>query len=237
MFALISTAVCASACAAATLPVYTCNKVSTPPAMDGTLHDDAWTHAMPVTLVDSPTGEPATKLTKARMCYDDRNLYVGFECTASQITATMTRRDDPIYQEDVVEIFVAPACDMGQHFEIVVSPRNVVFDADIHMSQDGKSPGPGTSFAWTCEGLRTAVHISGAPSKDSKVCTGWTAELSIPFAALGRATPKAGERWRGNLFRIDRAPAPEEYQSWSPTLIKPASFHVPPRFGTIFFAE
>jgi hypothetical protein len=37
-----------------------------------------------------------------------------------------------------------------------------------------------------------------------------------------------------NLYRIDRA-ARSEYLSWSPTLARPADFHVPTRFGTLRF--
>jgi hypothetical protein len=40
-----------------------------------------------------------------------------------------------------------------------------------------------------------------------------------------------------NLYRIDLSPEPVEFQSWSPTLVTPANFHVPERFGTITFVD
>ena len=222
MLAIITTTVCAAAGAVDALPVYTCHKVSIPPVIDGLLDDPAWAHAEPITFVCSETGKQATKSTTARMCYDDRNLYVAFDCKASRITATMTRRDDPVFNEDVVEIFVTPTCDMVRHFELVVSPRNVVFDADIVMAADGRSTGPGTSFAWNCEGLRTAARVRGTrcrPTAMPAPAGRWKCRFHLPRWAARPPSPASGGV--ETLFRIDRAPDPVEHQSWSPTMIAP----------------
>ena len=42
----------------------------------------------------------------------------------------MTNRDDPLYNEEVVEAFVAPE-DTHHYYEFNLSPRNVVFDSEI----------------------------------------------------------------------------------------------------------
>lgn len=222
--------------AATALPVYICPKVAVPPAIDGKLDDGAWTHAPVVTFVRSQDGKPATKLTKAWMCWDDENLYISFDCVDSDVWGTLTKRDDPIYGQEVVEFFLAPSCDLQRYYEFEVSPRNVIFDAII-VNTTGRAPDSSkTDVAWTCKDLRTAVIVDGTLDNRNDVDRGWTAEVAIPFASLDRAAPKPGERWRANLYRIDLSPPPIEFQAWSPTLIDPANFHVPARFGTVLFS-
>lgn len=215
-------------------PVYSCPKVDCAPTIDGKLDDAAWKLAPPVTLVMSCTGEPATKQTTARMCWDDKHLYIGFDCVDTDIFATLMNHDDPIYREEVVEAFINPSCDLTHYYEINVSPRNVVFDA--HIVNPGTGPSDETDFGWTCEGLRTAVAVDGTIDDRTDVDRGWSAEYAIPFAALKRNAPKPGERWRVNLYRIDLYPEPKEFQAWSPTLTPKPAFHVPTRFGTVFFS-
>lgn len=221
-------------CGASDLRIYDCPKVSTAPIIDGKVDDAAWQIAPPVTLVLSETGKPATKKTIARMCYDDANLYVGFEGEDTDIYGTYMKHDDPVYNEEVCEVFVSPACDLHHYFELNVSPRNVVFDATVYDPVAGHPTGA-TSHFWNCEGLRTAVYVDGTLDCRTDTDRGWSAEYAIPFAALGRSTPKPGERWRLNLYRIDLSPKPIEFQAWSPTLVTPAAYHVPDRFGTVFF--
>ena len=213
--------------------VYSCSKVDCPPVVDGKLDDPAWKIAPEMTLVMSCTGEPATKRTTARMCWDDDCLYIGFDCVDTDILATMTNRDDWIWREEVVEAFICPSCNLTQYYEINLSPLNTLFDA--YIVNDGTGPGEGTDFGWNCEGIRTAVCVDGTVQDRTDVDRGWSAEYAIPFAGLKRSTPKPGERWRLNLYRIDLVPEPKEFQAWSPTLTEKPAFHIPERFGTVFF--
>ncbi len=217
-------------------PVYSCPRAAVAPVVDGKLDDEVWKSVPEVTLVLSATGEPASKSTKARMCWDDCYLYIAFECVDADIWGTMTNRDDLIYREEVVEAFLDPDCDLVRYYEFNVSPRNVIFDAYI-VNPDGVNTGDGTEFGWNCEGVRSGVIVDGTLDDRTDTDRGWTCELAIPFAGLGRQTPRPGERWRANLYRIDLKPKPAEFQAWSPTLYHPPRFHVPRRFGTIFFTE
>ncbi|MHB9035709.1 MAG: carbohydrate-binding family 9-like protein [Armatimonadota bacterium] len=214
-----------------TIPTYNCRKVPTSPVIDGKLDDAVWSSVEGVVLVRTEAGEPAVKSTVVRMCWDDDNLYIAFECADTDIWGTLTQRDDPIYDEDVVEVFLSPDCDLEHYFEFELSPLNVIFDAGITNFGDSIS----ADTDWDCNELQTAVLVDGTLNDPSDLDKGWTAEIAIPFASLDRETPKPGEVWRGNLYRIDRRPEPVEYQAWSPTLVDPASFHVPEKFGRIVF--
>ena len=226
----------ASASGRGSLPVYKCPKVAVAPVIDGKLDDACWKSAPAVTFVIAQTGEPATKDTKARMCWDDEHLYIAYECTDTDIRGTMTQHDEWIFREEVVEAFINPTRDLRNYFEVNISPRNVIFDAKID-NPDGIGDRSSITYDWTCEGLKSAVCVDGTIEDGSDVDRGWTVEVAIPFAAFERKTPKPEERWRMNLYRIDRSPEPVEFQAWSPTLFKPVRFHVPGRFGTLMFCE
>lgn len=216
-----------------TLPVYECRKVSSPPVIDGILNDEAWSIAEPVPLTLAETGKPASRTTLASMCWDNENLYISFECEDPEIWATLENHDDPIYDQDVVEVFLDPDGDLTTYFELEWSPKNVVFDASFD-AEHGRPLGSEAARAWTCVGMKSAVAVDGLLGGSDKD-RGWTVEIAIPFASLGRQTPKVGEEWRGNLYRIDYRPEPAEFQAWSSTVV--LSFHETLRFGTILFTE
>jgi len=113
------------------LPVYTCPKVTTPPIIDGKLDDAAWKCAPAVELVNTVDGAPVKWTTKARMCWDDTCLYVAFDCVDQDVWGTMLKRDDPIYEEEVAEVFLCPDRNLARYFEIEVSPHNTVWDGII----------------------------------------------------------------------------------------------------------
>lgn len=212
---------------------YNCPKVMTPPVIDGTLDDEAWKIAPTANLVLSEAGKIPVKTTTVRMCWDDDNLYIAFDCADEDVWATLTKHDDPLYTEEVVEAFLSPDRDLTRHFEFVINPLNVTFDAEIH--QEIGASDISVNAGWECAGLRTAVQVDGTVDDRTDIDRGWTVEVAIPFASLGRPTPEPGEEWLGNLYRIDLSPEPVEFQSWCPTLISPPSFHVPDRFGKIIF--
>lgn len=223
---LLAAAVCISAAPSRPV-VYMCPKVSAPPTVNGLLDDDAWKNAPEVSFIHSEDGAPVTRQTTAKMCWDDKNLYVSFNSIDPVIWSTMTKRDDALYTEDVVEVFLNPTCDLTHYYEFEFSPKNTILDLSV--IYDNLKHSFKGNFPWNCDGIQSAI--------DQKANVGWTTEVAIPFASMNRTTPKPGERWRGNIYRIDYEPKPAEYQAWSPTLKNPASFHVPERFGTIFFTN
>ena len=51
---------------------------------------------------------PAEQQTTVRACADDQALAVHFHCLDRDIWGDFRKRDDPIYEEEVVEIFLSP---------------------------------------------------------------------------------------------------------------------------------
>ena len=214
--------------------IYECRKV---PAgsikIDGDLSDPAWRMAEPFgDFVLSDGSGTASRQTEARMCWDDSNLYISFTCDDPDIWGTMTNRDDPIFDEEVVEAFIDPDSDLVHYYEFEISPRGTLFDGIVH-NPTGLRKDMTIDTSWDCEGWLSAVHVDGTLDNRDDVDTGWTAEWAIPFASLS-GVPKDGDTWRVNLYRIDRTPE-LELSCWSPTMETPPNFHVPSAFGMIVF--
>ncbi|HVE70020.1 MAG TPA: carbohydrate-binding family 9-like protein [Thermoanaerobaculia bacterium] len=170
--------------------------------------------------------------TSVAAWHDDEYISFLFSAADDYIHATMHERDAPLYEEDVVEIFVAPG-DLTHYYEIEVSPHGVIFDAVID-SPGGVRETMHVDRAWNCEGLVAAVRKNiesdGAISVDTLI--------RIPFASIGRNVPEDGEAWRANFFRVDRHETEgDEYSAWQPTMKDPADFHVAAAFGVLQFAR
>lgn len=224
-------------------PAYYCVYTKEPVVVDGRLDERFWQHVPPLILGNSYDGSGGSPRTIVRACWTDHQLLVAFECEDEDIWGTHKERDAPLYDEEVVEVFLSPTGDVRSYFEIEVSPHNVVFDAAIH-NPDLNRETMVTELAWTCSGLRTAVAIDGVvhdtpPRSRSKQGPRghWSVEMAIPFSALGlEGPPTPGAEWRVNFYRIDRGRR-EAYLAWSPTVKKPADFHVPDRFGALRFTS
>lgn len=175
------------------------------------------------------TGEKPRLKTRFRACWTADALHIRFECEDDHVVATMERRDDPIYLEDVVEVFIDKCGTGAVYYEFEVSPRNVVFDALIHYNDGDKE----IDVAWDAKGMHTQV-LDGAD--------GWrTYDLLIPFANLDwereeNFIPQHGAEWRWNVYRIDDdQEGNRHYWAWSPT--GKVDFHMPHRFGILVFVK
>ncbi len=163
-----------------------------------------------------------------RVCQDEEALHVRFDCEDRDAWGTFRKRDEPLWQEEVVEVFLAPGeDDPVRYAEFEVSPLGVVFDAWVHNPTSIRKDMT-ADVAWDCPGLRWAAG-RGDHLED------WWAELAIPWQGVATERPRL---WRANFYRIDRPRdggyiVDTEFSAWSPTLARPADFHKPGRFGVL----
>src|SRR5687768_5088884 len=194
--------------------------------------EDPWrspASATPVRLRLSTDGGAPFLSTIVTLYFDDDYLSLIFSASDDHVVANYCGHDEPLYDEDVVEVFLAPER-REEYFEIEVNPIGAMFDAHI-VSPDGRRQTMRADRGWNAGAIaavRRLVELDGTTTCDTL--------LRIPFSALGRAAPAPGERWLGNFFRIDRHPVRgDEYSAWRPTLRVPPDFHVPDAFGSIEF--
>ena len=191
---------------------------------------------MSVPVLDSPGrlspflladgSAPARWQTAVTADWDEERLYLRFECEDDDAWGSFTRRDDPLWQEEVVEVFLAPGeADPREYFEIEVSPLGTLFDARIS-NPTSKRADLRVDRTWDCPGIAWRAGRGGA-RRD------WWAEIEVPWRSLAPEGPLP-RVWRANFYRIERPLGGEvEFSCWSPTLTDPPDFHQPARFGRL----
>jgi hypothetical protein len=179
-----------------------------------------------VALVRAGDGSAPRLGTTVAVMWDDDALTVVFSAVDDHVVATHIEHDAPLYEEDVVEVFLAPRR-ATEYFELEVNPLGTIFDARIE-SPDGVRATMRTDLAWTCRDLFAALR---------RVGTTVDTVIRIPFASVEVETPKDGDEWQANFFRIDRGPRGDEFTAWQPAMKTPPDFHVVKAFGTLRFSS
>jgi len=182
-----------------------------------------WANCARIFLRENLSGRPPRWGTEVRLGWSGDVLHGLYQCQDPNPWATKRTRDDALWEEEVVEVFLDPFGDSLCYFEIEINPLNTVTDLIIRRTWTGLRK----DFRWKCQGLVTACGT---------LAYGWVAAFQIPFESLGDCHPTRSSVWRVNFSRIDRPKdQPLELSAWSPTLVR--SFHVPGRFGLLRFDQ
>lgn len=250
-------------------PIYYCKRVNNSLVLDGNLDKDFWKD-IPFTdsfLDISGPEYPVPRFrTRAKICWDDSNIYIGALLEGDEIWANITSRDSVMYYDNDFEVFI-DTCSCGHHYmEMEMNALNTQWD--LMLTKPYRDGGRSIS-AWNMNGLETAVHVEGSlntPSENNKF---WSVEIKIPFAGLYEAycleenqpelercypcrnAPKAGEFWRMNFSRVQWKVSKElrydkitdESGKWLPEdnwVWAPTGLidiHCPEFWGFVFFTE
>lgn len=184
------------------------------PVIDGKLDDEAWQKTPPlnafVPQVMAPAGAQAVPTT-ARATYDDNNLYAAIDCADADMSGliiTGTGKDSNIWLGDTIELFLTTSSEsLYDYRHFILNPANAQWD--------GKAPPDNGDVSWNAD-WKSAVE---------KNPTSWSAEIAIPWSALG-GKPAPGTIRFANICRQRRA---SEWSSWSAVV---DGFLDPVRFGT-----
>ncbi len=213
----------------------TCTRATGPIKVDGRLDEADWAAATPVSLdFLAPKGGPIPVATKARFLWDDENLYVGFVCDDTDIRSLKKTRDDALWEEEVVEVFVDPDGDGKDYKEFEINPLNT--QLDLLIREPGKGPWQDNA-KWNAADWQSAVHVEGTANNPTDDDARWTVETAIPlkcFDTARRLPPHVGDTWRVNLYRKERGKALGDEQAalcWSAV----TNMHQPKRFGFMTF--
>ena len=194
---------------------------------------EAWSRS------EAITWGPPPWTTAFRAAWSPEALYLCFDAADDRPWHTLTSRDDRLWNEEVVEIFLDPAASGRDYAELEISPANVVCDLIVVRPWPDLHSDP----AWHFATIATRVMPWRAPEAGP---SGWRATAAIPwqdFANLPTPLtlpPRRGESWQFNVFRIKRPHGPEApekdvvYAAWSPT--GGPSFHVPSAFKEFRFS-
>ena len=210
-------------------------KTEGPMKIDGHIDEAAYQQAPRVYLKNSATAtlvdDPAYE-SYAQAVYDDRYLYISFHCQDRDIHSTFTQRDEYLWQQEAVEVFLDTDEEPNNYVELEVSPNNVLFDSYIVQPDDIDIP---ETLKYNLKQIKTGVQVVGSVNKRKDTDQSWTVEIAIPFEEIVddfHPDQLKDAIWKINLYRINRDASPLQYLSWSPTQ---GSFHQPQKFGTIIF--
>ncbi|MBM3824304.1 MAG: hypothetical protein FJ404_15695 [Verrucomicrobia bacterium] len=206
------------------LPAMTAKRIGRDFALDGALRHGSWRGAEEV-LVDSTLREGIRRpeyRTTVRVLWSDHFLYLGYRAPFDRMTVftppEMKGERLGLWDRDVVEAFIAsdPARpEVYTEFEVAPTGEKL----DLTLTPDRKD------FEWS-SGFEAATRVDRRGGV-------WTCEMRIPLAALSSKPPRAGDRWRLNLYRHQAAT--RTFLAWSPTATRTA--HTPHRFGWLRFGE
>jgi len=213
------------------LPVYEVSRTATAVKVDGKLDDVVWTKAARFRDFVKLDGSPSASKTEARALYDDNFLYFSFRCPDKNIWATLKRRDEHLWEEEVVEVFLQADPQQSSYIELEVNPLGTMLD--IYLLDIRK---PLNYESWNSRKLKWGVQVFGTvDGKDGD--REWTCEIALPMEDIVTAKnlpPRAGDRWRLNLYRVEQRPTPA-LLAWSPTFKE--DFHIPTMFGELVFTN
>lgn len=212
--------------------------------IDGKLDDSAWEMAPSSgSFVNVSSGAPVDSgpvQGRARLLWDEKHLYLGFEVTDKDIVGTFEKnaKDPHLWTKDCVEIMIDPDGDGDNkdYYEIQVNPQNLVFDSqfdDYNLPKGGEN-GPFGNQDWSAK-LTSAVVVNGTLDKSEDEDQGYSVEIQIPWASFGKAKqapPELGQTWRVNLYAMQNNGG----VAWSP-ILKQGNFHKASRFGRVLWAS
>ncbi len=187
---------------------YVCYRTPSTPRLDGSLDDPAWRAApWSEAFVDiEGSARPAPRfLTRMKMLWDDRYLYVAARLEEPQVWATITQRDAVIFHDNDFELFIDPDGDARNYVELEINALNTVWDLFLAVPY---REGGHADTDWNIDGLKTGVRVLGTLNDPADLDSGWTVTLALPWRSLARASgsprpPAPGSTWRVNFSRVE----------------------------------
>ncbi|OIP07571.1 MAG: hypothetical protein COZ06_24945 [Armatimonadetes bacterium CG_4_10_14_3_um_filter_66_18] len=222
VLAVLSGANALHAAEPATVSFYECLRCAKAPVVDGKLDDPCW-QSLPA--MDqfyqywTPVAKPPPLKTAARLCFDDRGLYMGltlYEDRLDQIKAKITSRDAPdLWQDDCVEIMLDPTNGGTGYYKFTTN--------SLATRYDEKTTNMVMDSGWNVEGWQV---------KTSRGNDAWYIELSLPWSDLDRK-PREGDIWSFDLVRYGYCSGAFKGVTWA----LGGSYANPSRFGHLGFGR
>lgn len=215
------------------IPRYKAYRVHEAPVVDGKLDEDIWKSAIRSPLfVDLIHGTPTYLETRAAVVWDSAYLYVAYWIEEPNVSATLTERDSPIYQDNDVELFIAG---VDGYYEFEINAYGTIYEVLFFWEKAFESKGyhlmpefdrnnpearafNGVGFAshprgrrigfwnWDYPGLLKGVSVDGTINDDRDTDRGWTVELALPWSGmeiLAKGDGRSLPPQSGDVWRMD----------------------------------
>jgi hypothetical protein len=143
------------------------------------------------------TGAPVQPMmkTEAKLLWDKKNLYVGFENTDDDVWTDLGKRDDKLWTEEADELMIDADGNGRTYIELQVAPNGNIFDTYLPFPrryEDTVDPKL-KPFSWNSK-MIAKVHVDGTLNKRDDQDKGWTTELAIPLEDVKGMDDKSAVR-------------------------------------------
>ncbi|MFQ6043211.1 MAG: metallophosphoesterase, partial [Candidatus Poribacteria bacterium] len=188
-----------------------CNETKTPLELDGKLKEPFWADAPSANnFIQSDGSGPAQKQTIARVARSRDAIYLALvnESEPKNLSATVKKRDENVWNDEAVIVSIAPRNDATSE-SLRAKEDNMVYQFGVNykgVEYDAKGGRKEWNGKWQA---KTRINDDD-----------WTVEMAIPYSVLELLSPpKKGERWKINFSRSTGKPA--EKSEWSATIGSP----------------
>lgn len=215
------------------IPEYTAYFADRPPVIDGRLDEEVWKDApWSERFVDLISGRDPVHDTFVKVLWDDEKLYIGFWLEEPLVEGSLTERNDPLYNENNAEVFIAGA---DAYYEFEINALGTLYEAFFIWQEAYERGGFAENPAFALDnpllrefngvgfrehprglrwgswdfwfpGLESGVHIDGVLNDSSYRDRGWNVELAFPWHGmewLAKADGRALPPNDGDVWRID----------------------------------
>lgn len=202
-------------------PVAHAKRAAAAPVVDGQ-RDATWAGATPVSFHTDYSGKSAGIETTVRFLWQPGALFVLFELAGAGLhvdnSFPIAAERPKLYQEDCVELFLAPDPGRPHHYyEVELGPFGHFLDLEIDRVAKV------SRVEWS-----SGLEIKAARDPEKRTAT-IEARLSAP-ELVSALVP--GARLPLALYRMEGR-APRSYLAWRPPRTSKPNFHVPEGFGVL----
>lgn len=200
------------------------------PELSVNFNHSSWQSAELLTIYRNWQGNvaPPELHTTVRALWNEAEILFGFECGYTELdvdeTFDVSQERHALWDRDVCEAFIRSPLEPHEKYyrEFEVAPTGQWCDLLVDRAAMWHD------WEWK-SGMRTVSEILPVEKL-------WRVAMAIPFSAFG-CSPKAGDVWHGNLFRISRLNGERQYLTLSPTFTEQPNFHVAESFVELHFVK
>lgn len=200
--------------------------------VDGTLNEAVYLDLQKLSLVRNQDGMEITEKafrTEVQMFRNKQQLHISFTVFDTDIHSHYTERDEHLWKEECVEVFIDTDSIETNYVEIELSAANVLFDSYIVNPTEIDVP---ETARFDLTSIKHAVSIDGTLNNQDDVDLSWTAEMSIDLKELDQRFNPENSHWKINIYRIEENSTSAQYSALSPTF---KNFHQPKSFLALTF--
>ncbi|MCE5250915.1 SUMF1/EgtB/PvdO family nonheme iron enzyme [bacterium] len=183
-----------------------------PVVIDGALDETSWENAPWTDRFGHIFMEGYRKpflATRAKMLWDDTNLYAAVELEEPNLLGHMFEKDTEMYLDNDIEMFIDVDGDSQDYIELEFNCLGTLWDMLLpkEYNRGGiplSHPKIDQSPPWDLEGMRIAVRVDGTLNYPFDTDKNWVIEISIPWKSLQK-TSRTGEKLDrgGSSFRLN----------------------------------